>query len=125
MRIMTCLVVLLLSAGSAQAQRYVVNGKTVQIGFFASTNPDCSTRGYPVINITQQPQHGRVRVARGNDFVRFPESNVRSACNRRRVGGAGIHYTAQRGYTGPDYVGAEVIFPSGGYRRGTINIYVR
>jgi hypothetical protein len=36
-----------------------------------------------------------------------------------------IHDAAQRGYTGPYYVGAEAIYPSGGYRRGTIDIYVR
>jgi hypothetical protein len=125
MRVLVSIVALLLSAASAQAQRHVVNGQSIQLGFFSSTNPDCTPRGYPVINITQQPQHGRVRTTRGNDFVRFPESNVRSVCNRRRVPGVGIYYTAERGYAGYDMVGAEVIFPSGNYRRGSYNINVR
>lgn len=125
MRTLLVLVTLLVSASSAHAQRTVVNGKTIQLYFFASINPDCSSRGMPTINVTQQPQHGRVRVTRGNDFVTFPESNVRSVCNRRRVSGVGLHYTAQRGYVGPDSVGAEIISPSGGYRRGTFNVNVR
>ena len=119
------LAALLLSAGSAQAQRTVVNGQTAQLMFFASVNPDCSQRGTPVVNVTQQPQHGRIKVMRGRDFVYFRELNIRSVCNRRRVAGVGIHYTAQRGYVGSDYVGAEVVYPNGVYRRGTFNIYVR
>ena len=125
MRLALVVIALFLWTGSAHAQRTVVNGKTSQLYFFASINPDCSARGYPTVNITQQPQHGRVKIARGQDFVTFPESNVRSACNRRRVGGVGLHYTAQRGYTGPDSIGAEVVYSSGRYRRGTFNIYVR
>ena len=62
---------------------------------------------------------------RGSDFADFPESNARSACNRRRVSGVGIHYTAPRGYTGPDSVVVEMITPGGRLRRGTFNLYVR
>ncbi len=50
-------------------------------------------------------------------------------CAAPATGGAsaefGLHYTAQRGYTGPDSIGAEVVYSSGRYRRGTFNIYVR
>jgi hypothetical protein len=125
MRIAIAVAALLASAGTAQAQRTVVNGQTIQLQFFASVNPDCSARGTPTINVTQQPQHGRVSVVRIRDFTYFQPSNVRSVCNQRRVAGVGIRYTAQRGYTGSDTVGAEVIYPSGAYRRGAFNIYVR
>jgi hypothetical protein len=125
MRVLVSIAVLLLSSVSAQAQRHVINGQTIQLQFFVSTNPDCSARGYAVVTITQQPQHGRVRIARGSDFISFSESNPRSACNRRRLSGVGLHYTADRGYSGYDSVGAEVIYPSGRHGRGTFNLYVR
>jgi len=125
MRVLVSIAVLLLSAISAQAQRHVVGGQSIQLYFLASINPDCTARGYSTMTVTQQPQHGRVRITRGSDFVTIPESNARSACNRRRVPGVGIHYTAPRGYTGPDSVVVEMITPSGRLRRGTFNLYVR
>jgi hypothetical protein len=125
MRVLVSIAVLLLSAISAQAQRHVINGQTIQLGFFVSANPDCTARGYAVVNITQQPQHGRVRITRGSDFSYFPASNPRSECNRRRLPGVGVHYTAERGYTGYDTVGVELLFPSGRHGRGSYNLYVR
>ena len=125
MRVLVSIAVLLLSAVAAQAQRHVINGQTIQLGFFVSTNPDCSARGYAVVTITQQPQHGRVRIARGNDFASFSQANPRSACNHRRLSGVGVHYTAERGYTGYDRVGVELLFPSGRHGSGTYNLYVR
>ncbi|MGZ5803151.1 MAG: hypothetical protein ACXWJT_03110 [Xanthobacteraceae bacterium] len=125
MRIAVIIAAFFFSVGAAHAQRYVVNGQTVQLHFFASVNPDCSARGKPTVHITQPPQHGRASVAATRDFTYFPASNVRSACNQRRVSGVAVKYTSQRGYVGSDSVGAQVIYPSGGYRRGTFNIAVR
>jgi hypothetical protein len=125
MRILAIIAALLLSAVSAHAQRQVIGGKPFQLAFFVSTNPDCSARGYPTISVTQQPQHGRVRVAHGSDFASFSAANPRSACNRRRLAGTGITYVSERGYTGFDTVGIEVIFPSGRHGRGFYNLNVR
>ncbi|MGZ5897889.1 MAG: hypothetical protein ACXWJ6_16760 [Xanthobacteraceae bacterium] len=125
MRIAIAIAALALTAETAQAQRTVVNGQTVQLSFIYSINPDCTPRGIPTIHVTQQPQHGRVHVARISNLPNFREPNVRTVCNRRRVSGSAISYTAQRGYVGPDSISAEAIYPSGLYRRGTFNIYVR
>ena len=125
MRVLVSLAVLLLSAVSAQAQRHVINGQTIQLGFFVSTNPDCSARGFAVVTITQQPEHGRVRIARGNDFASFSQANPRSACNHRRLSGVGLRYTADRGYSGYDAVGVEVLYPSGRHGSGMFRLYVR
>jgi hypothetical protein len=125
MRVLVSIAVLLLSAVSAQAQRHVVNGQSIKLRFISSINPDCSMTGYVTVNVTQQPQHGRVRMTRGSDFAYYSASNPRSACNRRRVQGVGIYYTAERGYTGHDMVAVEVIGTDGRYGRGSWNLYVR
>ena len=78
MRVALTVAALLLSAGTAHAQRTVINGHTIQFAFVASVNPDCTARGIPKIIITQQPRHGRARVVRVSDFPSFRESNVRS-----------------------------------------------
>ncbi len=43
----------------------------------------------------------------------------------RRVPGATAVYTARRGYTGPDAVSLEYIWPNGVQRQVTFNIMVR
>jgi len=118
----------LMSATAAQAQsstKYVASGQLVTLGFFYSTNPDCSSIGRPTIRITRSPDHGRVTVVQTTGFPTFPSSNIRSVCNRRRVAGATLNYVSQRGFGGTDYVQAEIIFASGNYRQVSYIINVR
>jgi hypothetical protein len=114
-----------LPCSAVHAQFAVVSGGTVNLGFFASVNPDCSSAGTPTVRITQQPRHGRVVVVRTRDFTSFSLSNPRSACNSRRVSGVSIRYISQRGYTGYDSLSGETFYQSGTYRSGTVNITVR
>ena len=116
---------LLLSVSAARADFYTTGGHKVKLFFTASVNPDCSSAGDSTIRVTKSPEHGRVNVTRVREFGFFRESNPRSACNRRRVAGVAIYYTAQRGYTGYDTVGFEVYYPSGSRRSATANIQVR
>ncbi len=89
-----------------------------------STNPDCSSAGTVVVRLAQGPEHGRVSIRSTGVFPKFPESNPRSACNRRRVAGMQATYVSQRGYTGPDHVVLEALFPAGQGRRITMSIRV-
>jgi hypothetical protein len=119
--------VALFSATAAQAQsatKYVVSGRPLKLSFFASTNPDCSNVGRPTIRLIRSPEHGRVTLNQTTDFPGFPSSNIRSACNGRRVVGTAIYYVSQRGFTGTDFVEAEIIFVGGALwqRSYTINV---
>ena len=116
---------LLLSVFAARADFYTTGGQSVKLYFAASVNPDCSNAGTATVRITKQPEHGRVSIQQTRDFVFFRESNVRSACNRRRVAGVAVRYTAQRGFTGYDSVGVEMYYASGSKRWGTFNIQVK
>jgi hypothetical protein len=113
MRIGLIVLGLLLSMGPAHADKVVASGKPLLLYQAYSTNPDCSSAGTVVLRIAQAPEHGRVSIRQAGVFPRFPESNPRSACNRRRVSGVEATYVSQRGYLGPDLVVLEALFPAG------------
>ena len=115
---------LLLSIVSAQADKAAASGKPLKLYHAYATNPDCSSAGAVVLRITQPPAHGRVSIGHTGVFPTFAESNLRNACNRRRVPGVQATYVSQRGYVGPDSVGLQAIFPSGQERSVTIAINV-
>ena len=116
---------LLPSIVQAQLTGTAASGHPVRIYYAYATNPDCSSQGQPVIKLAQAPQHGKVTISRGGVFPNFPASNIRNACNRRRVSGLEVYYVSQRGYTGTDTAAFEVIFPDGQLRQLTVFINVR
>jgi hypothetical protein len=124
MRIILIVCGLLLSMASAQAGKVVVSGRPLMLYHAYATNPDCTSAGTVVIRVSQAPEHGRVFIRQAAVFPRFPESNPRSVCNRRRVRGMEATYVSQRGYIGPDYVVLEVFFPAGRGVRVTLPIRV-
>jgi hypothetical protein len=126
MRILSIFLMILFSSNAAIAQtRTVVAGKPFKLHEAYATNPDCSSVGDVVIRVVSPPSNGRVSIARGRVFPNFPPSNVRSDCNRRRVPGTIATYTAQRGYSGPDSVSLEIIYPTGLLRQTSHSIMVR
>jgi hypothetical protein len=104
---------LVLSLSSAHAQKVVASGRPLLLYQAWATNPDCTSAGAVVMRVAQPPEHGRVTIRQTGLFPRFPESNLRSACNRRRVPGVQATYVSQRGYLGADFTVLEVLFPAG------------
>jgi hypothetical protein len=124
MRIVLAVLGLLLSIGAAHAGKVVASGRPLMLYEAYSTNPDCSSAGAVVLRVAQSPEHGRVSIHPSGVFPKFPESNPRSACNRRRVPGVQAVYVSQRGYIGPDHVVLEALFPAGRGVRVTLPIQV-
>ncbi|MCP3475028.1 hypothetical protein NLM33_32415 [Bradyrhizobium sp. CCGUVB1N3] len=124
MRIVLSIVASLMSAGLAQADKVVASGRPLMLYQAWSTNPDCTSAGAVVLRVAQGPEHGRVAIRQTGVFPRFAESNVRSACNRRRVPGVQAIYTSQRGYLGSDLVILEALFPAGRGVKVTLPIRV-
>jgi len=104
---------LLLTMAPAHAQKAVASGRPLMLYRAWSTNPDCTSAGTVVMRVAQPPEHGRVTIRQTGVFPSFPQSNLRSVCNRRRVPGVQAVYVSQRGYTGPDFTALEVLFPAG------------
>ena len=115
-------VVLLSMSGWALAQSMppatitpvVPSGKTRQVGFFTSLNPDCTGAGDIDARITKQPQNGSVEVEPGTGFAVYPEKNPRAVCNTKQVQGIRIKYTSKEAYTGKDTFEVEFLTPAGG-----------
>jgi hypothetical protein len=120
-----CLIILFLTEAAAAQTRTVIAGKPFKLHAAYATNPDCSSAGDPVIRVTAPPANGSVSIGRGSAFPYFPESNPRSACNRRRVPATVATYVARRGYSGPDSVSIEVIYHTGQVRQGSYSLMVR
>ena len=126
MRFLVIALSIFLSSGAnAQISKVAASGAPILLVQVHSTNPDCTTAGRPVVRVTQAPEHGRLSINNTAVFPSFPPSNVRSACNRRRVPGVVVRYVSQRGYTGTDAAAIEVYFPDGQARRGAYFITVR
>lgn len=113
MRIVWAALGLLLSFGTAHADKVVASGRPLILYQAGATNPDCSSAGVVVLRVAQAPEHGRVSIRQTSLFPRFSDSNLRSVCNRRRVPGVEATYVSQRGYLGPDFVVLEALFPAG------------
>jgi hypothetical protein len=90
-----------------------------------AANPDCTPSGTITMRVISAPSHGRVSIVRTKVFPQFPPNNPRYHCNARGVMGVKAMYVSRRGYTGPDSVALEAIFPSGEYRRAGFGIVVR
>jgi hypothetical protein len=113
MRLIWMALGLLLSATSSHAEKVVASGKPLMLYSAYATNPDCTSAGAVVLRVAQPPEHGRVTIRQTGVFPRFPETNVRSICDRRRVPGVQATYISQRGYIGPDFIVLEALFPAG------------
>lgn len=124
MRIALVVLGLLVSMASAQAAKVVASGRPLMLYHAYYTNPDCTSGGAVVMRVSQAPEHGRVSIRPTGVFPRFPESNIRNVCNRRRVPGMEATYVSQRGYLGSDLVVLEVLFPNGRGQRVTLPIQV-
>jgi hypothetical protein len=102
-----------------------VAGIPLRLGHFASLNPDCTQIGEPHVRVTTPPSHGSVAVRAGEGYTNFVQANPRNHCNYRPTPGVNATYTAERGYTGPDTVGLDIIFQTGEERQLTYNLSVK
>ena len=118
----------LLLPAAAQAQHLTmtaISGRPLKLNFSNTTNPDCSSVGETVVRLTQEPQHGRVTIAKASDFSSFPKKNVRHSCNKQRVAGTRTMYVSERSYSGTDSAAIEIIFANGATARRSYTINVR
>jgi hypothetical protein len=111
--------------GSAlPVERGTLSGRVLQLDYWYSVAPDCSTRGDAEIRVLTQPSHGSLRVEKGEDFPAFSKDNARHECNKRKVPVMFIYYQSVPGFAGTDSTTVQILFPGGSARTVTYKVNV-
>jgi hypothetical protein len=107
-----------------EVARTATRDQRLRVATFFDLNPDCSVIGIPTIRVLEASKNGNVIFEKGSGFPAFPENNPRSKCNASSLDGEIIFYTPEPGYSGPDSVMVEIIYPDGtaGRRHYTIEV---
>jgi hypothetical protein len=113
------------TTGSRTVSPVAVAGLPLRLGHFANLNPDCSPIGEPDVRVVKLADHGVVAVRAGDGYTNFVQANPRNHCNYRPTPGVNVTYTAERGYTGPDTVALDAIFPTGQEQQINYNLNVK
>jgi hypothetical protein len=111
------------SPAQAQNSKTVVAGQTLMVGHYASVNPDCSSLGMPVVRLSAPPAHGAIRSVKTSGFSRFGKPF--QECNTRRVRGVTVEYRPEKGFTGADSFGLDIIYASGRERTEAFSVTVK
>jgi S1-C subfamily serine protease len=110
------------SPEATERTRFVAANQKFNLDFLYSLEADCSSVGFATVRIVQQPEHGKVSSENGTGFSR---ENLRYECNKRRTEGVMLSYEPAPGYTGPDSLTVDVIYPSGNLGRRHYSIEVK
>ena len=102
-----------------------ISGRPAKLSHYANLNPDCTSAGEVVVRVTQEPGHGRAVTQAAQGYTSYTADNPRSQCNLHATPGVDLIYTSAPGYFGPDTVGADAIYASGGESMRTFNINVK
>jgi hypothetical protein len=113
------------TTGDRTVSPVAVAGTPLRLGHFADLNPDCSPIGEADVRVTKAADHGVVILRPGEGYTNFASANPRNQCNFRPTTGVNAIYTAERGYTGPDTVVLDIIFPTGEERQLAYNLNVK
>lgn len=106
-------------------QTTVASGQRTKLFFNHAINPDCSSATIPSIRIVDEPKHGRITIVGGTDYVYFPATNPRSACNSKRVAGQYVYYTSDLNFVGDDTFTYEWYPATGGAVHVNATMHVR
>lgn len=96
-----------------KSEKFVLAGRTIQLGYYYSMQVDCTPNPIPDIVVVKQPALGRLRIDKTALHPAYAADNVRSVCNGKRTPTRRINYTASPGGKGEDEVVIEIYWNSG------------
>jgi hypothetical protein len=111
--------------GVTRQQRGAVSGQRQLLGGWFNLLADCTSGGYPTLNILSAPEHGRVSVEQEVGVPLFDKNDSRSACSQKSFPGSKLYYTSEAGFTGTDRLEFERIGVQGAYEHYDYTINVR
>jgi hypothetical protein len=105
--------------------RGALSGQRQLLVSFYAIGSDCTSLGYPSLNVAKPPQHGEVSVEQGTALADLGKSDARNVCNGKSVPATVIYYTSVTGFIGEDSAEFERIGVRGAYGYHTYTIHVR
>lgn len=105
-------------------QSFVASNLKTRISWFSSMNPDCSSDGEIQYRILKKPSHGEISIVNDLGFPSYPNDNVRSSCNSKKLPTLNIFYKPSDGYIGEDHLEFVVLYPDGTATRWDYSIIV-
>jgi hypothetical protein len=105
--------------------KVVEHGRSVEIAFYDSLDPDCRSRGPVAVNLLTTPRGGEVMTRPGTSYSNFPATNPRVVCNKRRTASTLVLYRAGNDFTGWDTFDIEAVYPDGNARKYRYLLQVR
>jgi len=97
----------------------------LRVGFYNSTNPDCSVLPGTQGRAAVLPTRGSLVIRPGVGHRIFTSQDNREPCSRKLLRGIVVYYRPARGYVGPDTFVYDVFFPKGGMFHTNVSIDVR
>lgn len=94
--------------------------KSIQVGFYARANNDCSPSKLPVVHVVEVPTLGTLAV-RPRDVTTSKVAN----CPNLKVAGQLVIYTARHKAEGNDHVMYSITFPDGQIMLYDVTIHVK
>lgn len=88
------------SATDAASARRVKRDTPTRLFVMAGFTPDCAFKGFPELQLDQQPAKGQVDFKQGETTTL--QTTLSGACVGAQVQGTGIYYTPAAGQTGED-----------------------
>jgi hypothetical protein len=113
------------TTGNHTESPIAVSGLPLRLVHYAALNPDCSSIGDTVVRVLREPSHGVVTIRNGSGYTNFVAANSRHDCNFRPTAGTNVSYVSNPGYTGPDSVSLDAIYPVGQEIQSTFNLTVK
>jgi hypothetical protein len=107
------------------ANRIVLSGERVRVGFAYDVNHDCSSRGQIKSRLLEQPKNGVVEMVEEKGYTRYPKDDQRYRCNENQSDTEAIYYKSREDFKGKDRFVVEVFYPGGIYRKRIFNVDVR
>ena len=82
----------------------MASGGVLKVEFDYSINAEClATVEQGAIRVITEPAHGKLSVAKTDDFPEIKRGDPRWQCNKKRVPGILVVYRPDAGFTGEDF----------------------
>jgi hypothetical protein len=106
-------------------QRYAIGGKKSIFAWYYSLKLDCTPLDWQEVTLSKSPENGEAKLVEAMTTINYSAPNPRVKCNGKSTKSMTLEYIPNKGYTGGDSIGVEMINDAGQRNTFTYNITVK